>query len=324
MDSTRGEFALIERFFKERGIKRADVPISVGDDAAILAPPANSHLAVTTDTMVSGVHFDAHTPIDALGHKLAAVNLSDLAAMGAEPAWASLALTLPDFDETWLDQFSRGLIETLDYHHCSLIGGDITRGPLTLTLTVHGFVPKDRYLLRSGAQPGDRIYVSGTLGDAALALALQQDKLSVACDISVREALNERLFRPTPRVMLGTLIRNQANSAIDLSDGLAGDLKHILTASKVGARIELGLLPRSDAFAASVSLEQGWPYQLVGGDDYELCFTVPEGRRGAFETISRQAGVAVTAIGVIEREPGLRFIHAGKEIQCDHLSYSHF
>ncbi|WP_194757114.1 thiamine-phosphate kinase [Aliidiomarina indica] len=324
MDSTRREFALIERFFKERGVKRADVPISVGDDAAILAPPTNSHIAVTTDTMVQGVHFDEHTPISALGHKLAAVNLSDLAAMGAEPAWASLALTLPDFNEAWLDDFSRGLIDMLDYHHCSLIGGDITRGPLTLTLTVHGFVPTDRYLLRSGAQPGDRIYVSGTLGDAALALAVQQAKLSSSCSDSVRDALNDRLFRPTPRVMLGTLIRNQANSAIDLSDGLGGDLQHILSASNVGARIDLAALPRSQAFAEVVKGEQGWPYQLFGGDDYELCFTVPEGRRGAFETISRQAGVAVTAIGVIEKEAGLRYTHAGERVNFDNQSYSHF
>lgn len=343
MDTQRREFALIAKYFQNRSYARTaaveqgansgfvltanqrhrrDVALSIGDDAAVVVPPVDSGIAVTTDTMVAGVHFDDKTPIAAIGHKLVAVNLSDLAAMGAEPAWLSLSCALPSFDEHWLAEFSRGFFAAADYYHCALIGGDITRGPLTLTLTAQGIVPSHRYLTRSGAQPGDRIYVSGTLGDAALALAAQQGKAQLSENAS--QALLQRLYYPTPRVGLGQLLRNQASAAIDLSDGLAGDLGHVLQASGVGARIQLELLPRSAEFAASCTAAEGWPYQLAGGDDYELCFTVPASRCDGIETLARQAGVQVTQIGVIEGNPGLRYFHAGERQELTLQSFSHF
>lgn len=339
MDSQRREFAIIADYFKRRAgqstgstlsenskssfrRQRNDVLIGIGDDAAVVTPPPESRIAVTTDTMVSGVHFDEHTSPRALGHKLVAVNLSDLAAMGAEPAWVSLACSLPEVDEDWLKEFTAGLFAALDYYHCELIGGDMTRGPLTLTLTAQGILPLERCLQRRGAQPGDRIFVSGTLGDAALALAGLQGKLELR-DATIDE-LQKRLFYPTPRVALGQLLRNQATSAIDLSDGLAGDLKHILRASEVGARVNLEALPASLAFRANLEPQAGWPLQLNGGDDYELCFTVPESRVGLLESLVRQAGVAVSCIGTIEAQQGLRFFHQNKEVQITGSSYSHF
>lgn len=339
MDAQRREFAIISEFFQKRAgqstgssmsenqktpfrRQRNDVLIGIGDDAAVVTPPADSRIAITTDTMVNGVHFDEATSPHALGYKLVAVNLSDLAAMGAEPAWVSLACSLPNVDEAWLQAFSEGLFSALDYYHCELIGGDMTRGPLTLTMTAQGILPLDRCLQRSGAQPGDRIFVSGNLGDAALALAGLQSEIELR-DATIDE-LQKRLFYPTPRVALGQLLRNQATSAIDLSDGLAGDLQHILAASGVGARVNLDALPASLAFRANLKLQEGWHYQLNGGDDYELCFTVPENRCGVLESLVRQAGVTVSCIGTIEAQRGLRFFHKDKVIKLDDSSYSHF
>lgn len=354
MDTQRSEFALIAKYFQARTAQRQtssfsatgsasaqqehnqssklslnsenksrrDVALSIGDDAAVVIPPPECGIAVTTDTMVAGVHFDDHVPIAALGHKLVAVNLSDLAAMGAEPAWLSLSCTLPEINEKWLAEFSAGFFKTVDYYRCALIGGDITKGPLTLTLTAQGIVPKERYLTRSGAQPGDRIYVSGTLGDAALALAGQQQKVQLAAP--ALKSLEQRLFYPTPRVGLGQLLRNLATASIDLSDGLAGDLGHILQASAVGARLELDHLPRSKAFAESINNADGWFYQLAGGDDYELCFTVPESRCGMLETIAVQAGVTVTQVGIIEGNKGLRYVNKNECCDLQLESFSHF
>ena len=355
MDIQRSEFALIAKYFQARTSQnqtssfsatnsastqqeynssstlslnsenksRRDVALSIGDDAAVVIPPADCGIAVTTDTMVAGVHFDDRVPVAALGHKLVAVNLSDLAAMGAEPAWLSLSCTLPEINEEWLAEFSSGFFKTADYYRCALIGGDVTKGPLSFTLTAQGIVPKERYLTRKGAQPGDRIYVSGTLGDAALALAAQQQRVQLSD--SAFAALEKRLFYPTPRVGLGQLLRNLATSAIDLSDGLAGDLSHILQASGVGAHIELERLPRSKAFAESIhSAADGWVYQLAGGDDYELCFTVPASRCGMLETIAVQSGVSVTQVGIIEGNKGLRYFNNNERCDLQLESFSHF
>ncbi|MCH8493385.1 MAG: thiamine-phosphate kinase [Idiomarina sp.] len=354
MDIQRSEFALIAKYFQARTSQnqtssfsatnsastqqeysssstlslnsenksRRDVALSIGDDAAVVIPPADCGIAVTTDTMVAGVHFDDRVPVAALGHKLVAVNLSDLAAMGAEPAWLSLSCTLPEINEEWLAEFSSGFFKTVDYYRCALIGGDVTKGPLSLTLTAQGIVPKERYLTRRGAQPGDRIYVSGTLGDAALALAAQQQRVQLS-DAALA-SLEKRLFYPTPRVGLGQLLRNLATSAIDLSDGLAGDLSHILQASGVGAHIELDRLPRSKAFAESINSADGWVYQLAGGDDYELCFTVPASRCGMLETIAVQAGVSVTQVGIIEGNKGLRYFNKNERCDLQLESFSHF
>ncbi|RUO20443.1 thiamine-phosphate kinase [Aliidiomarina iranensis] len=338
MNIRTDEFSLIAKYFQRshgagddagsavsassQNRSRRDIAVGIGDDAAIVIPPTGCGIAVTTDTMVSGVHFDEKVPVDAIGHKLVAVNLSDLAAMGAEPAWLSLSCAFPSIDENWLTAFSRGFFAALDYYHCELIGGDITKGPLTLTLTAQGIVPAERYLKREGAQPGDRIYVSGTLGDAALALAAQQGKVSVPPEHMA--ALEKRLFYPTPRVALGQLLRNQATSAIDLSDGLLGDIQHILVASGVGARIQLDTLPFSQAFAESISGPDGWRYQIAGGDDYELCFTIPESRCGNLETLALQAGVKVTCVGIIDGSRELRFFEKNQACDIDFHAYSHF
>src|SRR5690554_1877234 len=215
MHTDTAEFSLIAQYFQRNTEKRRDVVCGIGDDAAVLTPSADATLAVTTDTMVEGVHFDQRVPARALGHKLVAVNLSDLAAMGAEPAWISLALTLPTVDHEWLVEFSKGLFELADYYHVSLVGGDVTRGPLTLSVTAHGFIPHGKALYRDGAKPGDRVYVSGTLGDAAAALALERAEQGTGVDY---ECLRKRLHFPTPQVALGQGLRAIASSAIDLSD----------------------------------------------------------------------------------------------------------
>lgn len=324
MNTSRREFSLIERFFQQPGHTRHDVLIPAGDDAAVLLPPSQSRLAVTTDTMVAGVHFDDCVSAHALGYKLVAVNMSDLAAMGAEPAWASLALTLPDYDELWLSGFSEGLFAGLADFQCALVGGDITQGPLTLTITAQGFLPPQSVMTRTGAKPGDRIYVSGTLGDAALALALQQGRIHAEETPMDRQALEQRLLYPSPRVMLGLGIRDFASSAIDLSDGLGGDLEHILAASKVGARISLAALPTSAEVAKVATDKTRWQLQLFGGDDYELCFTAAPTWQKDIERISHELALPITEIGVIEQAPGLRFEYRNKAIHFSMRSYSHF
>lgn len=297
-----GEFDLISTYFTQRWPNRADVELGVGDDGAILNVPEENQLVVVTDTMVSGVHFDEQTPARAIGHKIAAVNLSDLAAMGAEPAWLSLAITLPEVDHEWLTSFSHGLREICDYYDCQLVGGDTTRGPLSVTLTAHGLLPKGHALRRNGAKPGDWIYVSGTLGDAGLALACQQQRCKVS-DSHYRRVL-ERLYFPSPRVALGQNLRDVASSAIDISDGLQADLGHILKASNVGARLDVDEIPLSMALTESVTADLAIQFALSSGDDYELCFTVPESRRGVFDTLMARHPAKPTCIGRVTSEPG--------------------
>lgn len=319
--SKLSEFELIESYFRDLNQSRSDVLLRQGDDCAVVKTTPGTHIAVTTDTMVSGVHFDEKVPPRALGHKLVAVNLSDLAAMGAEPAWLSLAITLPEVDQEWLKEFAAGMHELAGYYHCELIGGDTTRGPLTLTLTAHGLLPEGQRLTRHNARPGDWIFVSGNLGDAAAALAGQQGELSLSS--FVQHKLNERLFYPTPRIALGQALRGIATSCIDISDGLAADLSHILTRSKVGARIFLHQLPYSEALK-SLTLEQQRHYALHGGDDYELCFTVPEEMRGSLETSLAHSSVKLACIGQIDRSGGLRFFDHDKEVASSNTGYQHF
>lgn len=319
--SVLSEFQLIESYFRDLNQSRSDVLLGQGDDCAVVKATPGTHIAVTTDTMLAGVHFDDKVPPRALGHKLVAVNLSDLAAMGAEPAWLSLAITLPDVDQDWLKEFSAGMHELAGYYHCELIGGDTTRGPLSLTLTAQGLLPENQRLTRHGARPGDWIFVSGDLGDAAAALAGQRGDLELSS--FVQHKLNERLFYPTPRVALGQGLRGFATSCIDISDGLAADLNHVLTRSEVGARLFLHQLPCSEALR-SLAVEDQRYYALHGGDDYELCFTVPEEMRGSLETSLAHAGVALTCIGQIDKQPGLRFFDGDNELQASNLGYQHF
>ena len=311
------EFALIARYFS--GLDRgAGVLLGVGDDAALLAGPGpDEALAVTVDTLVEGVHFAPGCDPEALGHKLLAVNLSDLAAMGAEPAWATLALTLPAVDEAWLAALSAGLAALAREHGIALVGGDTTHGPLSLTLTAAGRVPPALALRRGGARPGDAVCVTGTLGDAALAL-----RDPPGLDAATRAALRARLDRPTPRLAAGRALRGLAAAAIDLSDGLAADLGHVLDASGVGATVELARLPLAAPLAALAGAGD-WALPLGGGDDYELCFTLPEA--GLEELARRDLGVAWTRIGTIDGDPGLRLVAPdGSRYTPPRAGYDHF
>jgi len=274
--------------------------------------------------LVSGHHFLPDIDPADLAYKALAVNVSDLAAMGADPAWLTLAITLPEVDERWLEAFSDSLFEQLDYYDMQLIGGDTTRGPLSLTLGIHGLVPAGRALKRSGARAGDWIYVTGTPGDSAAGLAILQHRLRVA-DAQQADYLMKRHLRPKPRVLHGQALRDLASSAIDLSDGLISDLGHILKASDCGARIMLDSLPYSDAIRDNVEPEQARRWALAGGEDYELCFTVPELNRGALEVAIGNLGVPFTCIGqVAPASEGLQFLDEGKPVSVDLKGYDHF
>ena len=319
-----GEFELIARYFNRVTSSRRDVIKGIGDDCALLAVPEKQVLAISTDTLVEGVHFlrDIH-PSD-LGYKALAVNLSDLAAMGADPAWLTLALTLPEADEAWLQAFSDSLFELLDYYDMQLIGGDTTRGPLCMTLGIHGLVPSGRALKRSGAKPGDWIFVTGTLGDSAAGLALLQHHYRID-DPAIHEALIKRHLRPVPRILQGQALRDLATSAIDISDGLLSDLGHVLKASRVGARINTEAIPLSVALLEGFEPSQALRWALNGGEDYELCFTVPEVNRGAVAVALAHLGVAYHCIGQIAPEAdGLVLLEHGKPARFDLKGYDHF
>ena len=299
------EFDLIHRYFTDLTPARADVCLGVGDDCAMLAPPGDQLLAVSIDTLVEGRHFSPGADPFSLGHKCLAVNLSDLAAMGAEPAWVTLALTLPGPDEAWLAAFARGFAGLANRHGVQLVGGDTTRGPLSMTLQVHGFVPEAQALRRSGARPGDLVYVSGTLGDAGLALLARQGLYVQAGTLG---SLNERLDRPTPRLTVGRALRGLAAAAIDVSDGLGADLGHVCVASGVAATLYLDRLPLSPAVGAYVAETGDWRMPLSAGDDYELCFTVPAARQGEVEALGSQLDVPLTWIGTVEKGNGVRAV----------------
>ncbi len=296
------EFHLIEKYFSPPDARGNGVVLGVGDDGAVLRVPAEKELVVTTDTLVAGVHYPAATAPADVGHKALAVNLSDLAAMGAEPAWATLALTLSAADEKWLSAFADGLFSLAKRFGVTLVGGDTTRGPLTLiTLHLLGLVPRGEALYRGGARTGDLVYVTGTLGDAALALRLLEGGERVP------EALRCRLDRPEPRVAEGVALRGLASACIDISDGLLADLGHILEASGVGARLELERLPLSGDYQTHVKGERDpWEAAVSGGDDYELCFTVPPGKAEELERSFARSGWVCHQVGVIEEQPGLR------------------
>jgi thiamine-monophosphate kinase len=319
-----GEFSLIARYFDRVRSSRRDVETGIGDDCALLTVAEKQLLAISTDTLVSGIHFLADIDPRDLGYKALAVNLSDLAAMGADPTWLTLAITLPEVDESWLEAFSDSLFEQLDYYDMQLIGGDTTRGPLSMTLGIHGLVPVGRALKRSGARPGDWIYVTGTPGDSAAGLAILQDRLTVA-DPEQATYLKKRHLRPTPRILHGQALRDLASSAIDLSDGLISDLGHILKASECGARVDLDALPYSEAVKANVDAERALQWALSGGEDYELCFTVPELNRGALEVAIGNLGIPFTCIGQIGPESeGLQLMQGGKPVTLNLKGYDHF
>jgi thiamine-monophosphate kinase len=313
------EFDLIRDFFTQVGSGRCDVSLGVGDDCALVRIPPGAELALSIDTLVSGVHFLPDCDPEGLGHKCLAVGLSDLASMGAEPAWATLALTLPGEDRPWLASFARGFAALAREAGVALVGGDTTRGPLTVTVQVHGLVPLGTAVTRRGARPGDLVCVSGTLGDAGLAL-----RRSKAGD-QVPDDLRRRLERPAPRVALGSALRGLASAMIDVSDGLAADLGHVLGASGVGARIELASLPLSPEVADAVSAEGDWGLPLASGDDYELCFCLPPERLERVQGLQEGLGVRISVVGYLSGEDGLScLLDDGSTWRPAKSGYDHF
>ena len=313
------EFDLIARYFTK---PTPSAVLGVGDDCALLSVKPEHELAVSTDALLSGVHFFSATDPRNLGHKALAVNLSDLAAMGATPRWFTLALTLPEIDHAWLQAFSTGLLTLAAENAIELVGGDTTRGPLSMTLTVMGEIPQGKALRRDAAKTGEDIWVSGTLGDAALGLRCIQGR--IALTQTQRAYAVDRLERPQPRVELGLRLRDLASSAIDISDGLLADLGHICERSRLGARIEYKCVPMSSALRgqdAAVITE----CVLAGGDDYELCFTAPPAARGALAVISSDLGLALTRIGTLLDADGVTVIgENGQPLALTHSGYDHF
>ncbi len=312
------EFDLIRRFFSRPG-GREDTILGVGDDCALLDPAGNEVLAATIDTLVAGVHFLPDTDPGKLGYKALAVSLSDLAAMGAEPAWGFLALTLPEADPVWLESFSRGLYDLATRHRMDLAGGDTTQGPLTITLQAIGRVPKACSMLRSGARSGDDIYVSGLLGQAGLGLKM------LTGEVAWRDrAAIDRLLSPEPRVALGMTLRGVAHACIDISDGLAADLGHILESCGLGATIRWEALPLAPAVRHYIEQTGDWRLPLYGGDDYELCFTAPPSQRRVLEQSLPSCDVSWHRIGTIEERQGLRLVKGGEVISLPQAGYRHF
>ena len=320
MTAPLGEFDLIARYFT-RPVRRA--ALGVGDDCALLAAPAaNEQIAISSDMLVEGRHFLPGADPAALGHKALAVNLSDLAAVGARPHAFTLALALPEADPRWLEGFARGLFALAEAHDIELVGGDTTRGPRNLCITVLGLVPRGQALLRSGARPGDDLWVSGTVGDARLALGHRLGEWTL--DAQTQAATFVRMDRPEPRVALGLALRGVAQAALDISDGLLADLGHLLRASRVGATVDADACPASAALR-SQPLKRRRLCQLAGGDDYELLFTAPPGARNAVAAAAAQAATPVTRIGRIDAEPGLRLIDAsGQVLDNVYAGFDHF
>ena len=306
----QAEFDLIRRYFAVHKPQHRFTQLGIGDDCALLNLPADYQLAVTADTMVENVHFFADVEPELLGHKLLAVNLSDLAAMGAEPFAVTLALTLPKIDHAWLQAFSQGFIQLAQQHQVDLIGGDTTSGPLTLTVQAMGAVPKGKALLRSNAKVGDFIYVTGQLGDAGLGLKIKQGYI---CD-NPAPAL-ARFNQPQPRVAQGLALRDVAHACIDISDGLAADLGHILEKSEVGASLDWDKLPLSAEVQRYIQQSGDWQLPLVAGDDYELCFTAPA---------QSQLPDGCYCVGVIEAKAGLRILRDGQPQTLEVTGFEHF
>ena len=315
-----GEFELIDRFFK-RPVKRN--ALGIGDDCALLTPAPGMQLAVSSDMLVEGRHFLPTVDPFKLGHKALAVNLSDLAACGAKPLGFTLALSMPQADAKWLEAFAGGLLALADKHDCELVGGDTTKGPLNICITVFGEVPPGQALLRSGARPGDDIYVSGSLGDARLALEVFRGKAQVAGDVLTQA--RARMEQPIPRVALGQALRGLATAAIDISDGLVGDLGHILRQSGVGATLDTTPVMLTMRAGEFIDAERRLEFVLSGGDDYELAFCAPANQRDAVQAASRAAVTRVTRIGHIDEEAGLRLLDTrGRTIERPYASFDHF
>ncbi|ELB2965817.1 thiamine-phosphate kinase [Vibrio parahaemolyticus] len=318
-----GEFNLIDKYFVGRQNQRKDVHLAAGDDCALVKAPANVQIAISTDTLVAGTHFLPHANPAWVAHKALASNISDLAAMGATPAWVSFALTMPEADEEWLASFCDAFFELADYFGIQLIGGDTTKGPLSLTLTVQGFVPEGKALTRSGAKVGDWVYVTGNLGDAKAGLDVILDE-TLRSRIGADE-LEKAHYLSTPRVLAGQALVGLASSAIDISDGLISDIKHILKRSQVGVSIDVSQLPISSELVQflddKVSAQQ---YALSSGEEYELCFTVSEQNRGSLQSALSYSGCKVTCIGQIRPNGTFELHDNNQPLDWDLSGFDHF
>ena len=320
MTQSNSEFDLIARHFARPA---ANAVLGVGDDCALLNVTNGMDLAVSTDTMVSGTHFFPEVDPEHLGHKALAVNLSDMAAMGAMPYWAMLAITLPGVDHAWLGKFAKGFFDLAEEFNVSLVGGDTTRGPLALTVTIMGEVPAGAALRRSGAKAGNDIWVSGHIGDAALAVAHRNGHVKLD-EADYKEAVMH-LYEPIPRVQLGQALRGLATSAIDISDGLLADLGHICRLSGVGATVELSRIPLSGIAVKHVETDAGLRAIVAGGDDYELCFTAHPNSRESIDDLQDMLGVHLTRIGQVRRGKGVSLLGSdGKAVKVDGRGYDHF
>ncbi|NRB65872.1 MAG: thiamine-phosphate kinase [Vibrio sp.] len=318
-----GEFNLIETYFVGRQASRKDVLLAAGDDCALVKVPEGLSVAISTDTLVSGTHFLESANPAWVAHKALASNISDLAAMGATPAWVSFALTMPEPDEAWLAPFCEAFFELADYYGVQLIGGDTTKGPLSLTLTVQGLVDPDKALRRDGAQVGDWVYVTGNLGDS-------QAGLDVILNSNLRskpfaQELEQRHYLSEPRVLVGQALLDLASSAIDISDGVISDIKHILQRSQVGVSLDVSSLPISNELVQFLGSDsQAHQYALSSGEEYELCFTVPEQNKGSIESALAHCGAKVTCIGQIRPQGTFELHNCGQPIDWDLSGYDHF
>ena len=323
MEPDLGEFELIRRFFVRRDLGReSGVILGIGDDAAVLELPSGVDLVACVDTIVAGRHFLEGADARMIGHRALAVNLSDLAAMGATPAWATLALTMPSADADWLEKFAAGFLQLADAHAVALVGGDTTCGPLTVSVQILGSVPHGSAMRRSGGKAGDILAVSGTLGDAGAGLAfVKSPPAAASADV---EALIQRFNYPTPRVQLGLAARGIATAAMDLSDGLIGDLPKLAQASGLAARVAVDALPLSTAMRSAVSLNQARDWALAGGDDYELLFAVPPSRFAELKGAADQLNLTLTPIGELRTGAGVTWSLNGKEFAPKVSGYDHF
>jgi thiamine-monophosphate kinase len=322
MEPDLGEFELIRRFFIRRGPVRRGVRVGIGDDAAVLELPRGVDLVASVDTIVAGRHFLEDADPRMIGHRALAVNLSDMAAMGATPAWATLALTMPGADPVWLENFAAGFLDLADAHAVALVGGDTTRGPLTVSVQILGSVPHGSAMRRGGGQAGDILAVSGTLGDAGAGLAFVKSPPAAAS--SDVEALIQRFNYPTPRVQLGLAARGIATAAMDLSDGLVGDLPKLAQASGLAARVAVDALPLSGAMRNAASLSQARDWALAGGDDYELLLAVPPSRFTELQGAADQLNLTLTPIGELHAGEGVTWSLNGKEFAPSVSGYDHF
>ncbi len=317
------EFEIIRRYFARFGARRDWLAVGIGDDAAVISPPTGLQQLIAIDTLNAGIHFPLTTSATDIGYKALAVNISDIASMGGEPQWFTLAISLPSEDDAWLADFCAGMSQLVEQYQLTLIGGDTTHGPLSVTIQITGHVPVGKAILRSGAKADDDIYVTGHLGNAAAGLLVTENKLQT--NVESQAEFLRSLNRPVPRVAVGQQLREIASACIDISDGLAADLGHILTASHAGAEVNLNAIPVSKNLRQqTLSKEQMQQLTLFGGDDYELCFTANITMREHIARVSELENIPITRIGRITSEPGLIAIEDDTKISLPYKGYDHF